>query len=380
MSQLEKLTEDWKETKKIVIYGFGKIAQGNIDIFIDWFDVQYIIDNNIKYEGQLYRGIEILSLESYLKLNTGRKMVVLTGKKAYRLICKELESGGLEEFKDFCDMNCFYEDWFWNYKKTSCLGRIIVTLTTRCTLNCAKCNMLTPYNVNKRDFLLDDLKEDLDFLFKSVDYISNLVLVGGEVFLYKDLLSYIDYVGKKYGKYIGNLQIITNGMIIPSTELMKCMKKNNVEVRISDYSNSINYKDKLNKFYKTLEDNDIHYIVFDQSEWLDFGFPEEDLNMGDTKEKLRRHMQECQPMCPIVNDKKLFFCTSSWAAHECKLFELQEGDYLDLEKIAKDDNRRNRLIRFYFGDLENDYMSFCRKCRGFANNNHVIQAAIQYKQ
>ena len=39
------LDESWKDLNQIIIYGFGRLAQGNIDRFIDEFDIKEIIDN-----------------------------------------------------------------------------------------------------------------------------------------------------------------------------------------------------------------------------------------------------------------------------------------------------------------------------------------------
>lgn len=38
------LTEDWKNIKELVIYGFGKVAHDNMDFFRQNFNILYIID------------------------------------------------------------------------------------------------------------------------------------------------------------------------------------------------------------------------------------------------------------------------------------------------------------------------------------------------
>lgn len=368
------LDETWMDLHDLVIYGFGKIAQGMIDLFIDMFQVEYIIDNS--KEDKEYRNIPIISFETYNNLNIRRKIIILTGKKAYYSIKKDLEKRNNVEYMDFCDINTFYEDWFGNYKDEICIGRTILSVSTRCTLNCKKCNMLTPYFKEKKDFDIKMLEKDADMLFGILDYVSNLVIVGGEAFLYPQLDEFVRYIGEKYRLRIGNLQIITNGMIIPNEATLKVFKENNVEIRISDYTQEVNYKDQLEKLREILKKNDIHYITFEQNEWLDFGFPEEKLSIGRNKDEIRQHMMECQPMCPLVHDGKMFFCTSSWAAHESGLYELEQGDWIDL--YEKDKFTRENLLNFYLGKTEKGYISFCQRCRGFAGNDHLIRAGEQF--
>ena len=61
-------------------------------------------------------------------------------------------------------------------------------------------------------------------------------LVGGEPFLNTELGIIIKEVCKRYGDRIGCFQIITNGSVLPSHELLLLLKENNVLVRISDYT------------------------------------------------------------------------------------------------------------------------------------------------
>lgn len=374
----KKLSDDWKEIKSLAIFGFGRISQGNIDLFIDLFDVTAIIDNNSNYSGNNYRNVGIKTFKQYLAEHKKEKIVVLSGKKVYSSISKELCQFGYEEYKDFCHMTVFFEDWFGRLNSKICLGRTIVSLTTACTLNCKNCNMLTPYNKQKRTYNLAFLKQDVDLLLSNVDFISNLVIVGGEPLLYKELPEYIEYVGQNYSQKIGNIQIITNGMLMPSEQLIEIIKKYNVEIRISDYTNAVDYSEKLNQLKGVLDSNEIKWIAFKQDEWLDFGFPEEKLNMGNDREILRSHMLACQPMCPILHDGKIYYCTSAWAAEESGLYELDEDDVFDLRTIQNEEGRE-ALLSYYMGNMPKGYISFCKACRGFDEKlQKVIPGALQY--
>ncbi|HBA68599.1 MAG TPA: hypothetical protein DCZ40_04485, partial [Lachnospiraceae bacterium] len=73
-------------------------------------------------------------------------------------------------------------------------------------------------------------------LFKRVDYLASYYLIGGEPLLNRELPSIISAVHEKFGSRIGYIQIITNGSIVPSKELISVMGKCKVKVRISDYT------------------------------------------------------------------------------------------------------------------------------------------------
>ncbi len=378
MSASIRLSSDWKNLKSLAIFGFGRIAQGNIDLFLDLLNVTAIIDNNPAYQNQKYRDVPIISFKQYISVNVEEKIVVLSGKKVYSSILNELENSGLKEYEDFCHMTVFFEDWFYGFNNKICLGRTIVSLTTYCTLNCKNCNMLTPYNKNKRMYDLGFLKQDVQLLLDKVDFVSNFVVVGGEPLLYKQLPEYMEYIGENYKSKIGNIQIITNGMLIPSEKLITTIKKYNVEIRISDYTSAVDYGEKLDCLINLLEEKQVKWISFKQDEWLHFGFPEESLNIANDKSELRRHMQACQPMCPILHDGKIFYCTSAWAAAESGLYRLEQDDIFDLNTICNE-NDRHALLSFYMGDFPKGYVSFCKVCRGFDEKiQKVIPGAIQY--
>lgn len=102
--------------------------------------------------------------------------------------------------------------------------------------------------------------------------------------------------------------------------------------------------------------------------------------MGITREEIREHMLECNPLCQLLHDGKLYYCQMGWAAQESRLFQLNSGDYIDMDKLEQEysvEDRRERILQFYYGNMENGYMSFCKVCRGFAGNNKFIQGGIQ---
>ena len=368
----ELLDESWKTIHSIIIYGFGKSGQANINMFMQEFEIPYIIDNNIDYKGTMYYNIPIITLEDYLIMQKpSDKIVVIASGNAYLSIKESLKKIGKQECIDYIGMDKFVNEWYWRFHQKVCIGRVTISVTTKCTLNCQYCNMLMPYFRNENVFSINSLCRDADLLFSLVDYVSSYTIVGGEPFLYKKLSEYLCYIGENYRHKIGNLQLITNGTILPDKKILDIIRKWDVEVRISDYTNIVPYEDKLDKFIEILKKNTIKYVVFAQEEWLDFGLPEENIDMGSTREELRSHMLTCNSMCHLVHNGYYYYCSRAWCVEEAKLFELDDDDKINLETLSGEANGKEELLNFHIGNLKKGYMSYCKVCRGYKTDKRI---------
>lgn len=375
---MNKLDDSWKGLQKIILYGFGRTAKGSIDYFIDEFDVSAIIDNNFSYKTgtQKYREIPIINLEN---CNCQDKIIILAAGKALLAIKKSLEESGKTEYRDFVDMDTFFEEWFWRFKGKVHLGKITTSVTTRCNLKCKYCSLFMSYYENPCDYPYDMLCRDADLLFSLVDYISVFVIMGGEPFLYRELKRYLIYIAENYGmgrkqagmrQAIGKIQLITNGSVLPSADLLEVIRMYDIEVRVSDYSASVPYQKRLSECLTLLKENHIRHVVFEQKEWIDFGFPHDEVNMGETKEILRNHMMKCHGMCQLLHNGRYYYCSSAWSAEECGLYKLESGtDYLELSDLVLEQEKgKVKLLDYYKGNLSgNGHVSFCKCCRGYAS-------------
>lgn len=378
---MNMLDNSWKGLRRIVLYGFGRTAKGSIDYFIDQFDVTAIIDNDPKYKigAYAYRGIPIMNQGD---CSCSDKIVILAAGKALLSIKKVLKENGKIEHYDFADMDTFFEEWFWRFEGKVHLGKIITSVTTRCNLKCRYCSLFMSYYKEPQDYPYDMLCRDVDLLFSLVDYISVFVVMGGEPFLYPDLKQYLVYIAEHYGRItgrggvqagngsIGKIQLITNGSVLPSADLLEVIRAHDIEVRVSDYSASVSYQKRLLEFLALLKENHIRHIVFEQTEWIDFGFPHDKVNMGETRETLRNHMMKCHGMCQMLHNGRYYYCSSAWSAEECGLYELEnETDYLELSDLVMEKEAgKVKLLDYYKGNLPGSgHVSFCKVCRGYAS-------------
>ena len=169
----------------------------------------------------------------------------MTANRNAALVGEDLEKFGLQSGKDFCSMEQFLTEWFWNYKKKVCLMEVHSTVTSRCTLKCKHCNMFMPYYKEHVGYTAKDILEDLELLFRHVDYIVAYRILGGEPLINNELEDMIKQIGDRYGDRIGNIGIITNGTLLPDEKLIETSKKYNVKFDFSDYTDVVDYKKRF---------------------------------------------------------------------------------------------------------------------------------------
>lgn len=379
MDVLNKLTADWKDVKEVIVYGLGRVAQRNIGKIIEDFKVPFIIDNAVCKERKSYRGIPVLAVDEVTSRIFDYKILVVTSTLAYDSIKKELVELGLEEYSDFCRWEEFLPEWYWKYRGEVCISQLFSTITSRCTLRCNYCSMLMPEYESQYTYTVDDIVKDFELLFQKIDYLTSWYVMGGEPLLHKDLGNIVESVYDRFHQKIGYMQIITNGTIVPDAELIRVIRKCNVNVRVSDYTHAVPYTNKYDEVIQCLQDNEIDYTVSCYKTWVNLGFPREDVCISENPEVLRQHMLNCAKGCHSMNDGKLFFCGLLYASEKLGLYNLKDTDYIDLNRSIND-NTKEEVLRYFLGDVEGGYISLCRYCRGQGTDNRcVVPAAEQRK-
>ncbi|MBS4840272.1 MULTISPECIES: radical SAM protein [Clostridium] len=375
---IEKLADDWMNTKSIIVYGLGVIALKCIDKLMEDFEIPFIIDNNkAKSEGN-YKGIPIITQNEAKEKINGRKIIVPCTIGVYKDISENLIKDGFKEYEDFCLFDLFVAQWYLNNKSRICLTEIHTSITTRCTLKCKNCNMFMPHYDNHYEMSFKEFKEEMDLFFSKVDYVFSLGILGGEPFLNKDLYKMIEYLKDNYYDRIGEITIISNGTILPSNNL-HILKLSKIKIHISDYSKSVDYSERLNKVIKIFKENDINFRVNSSLVWCDFGFPEKPFNYSDNK--IREHMMMCFPIFRGYNDKKFYFCHVAWSAEKCGKFQLNENDYYEMEKVNKSDKKSMyEFLNYNLGGALDWRLSLCKVCGGCGSDNKkYVEPALQVK-
>ena len=373
-----KLSDDWGDLTEhgtIVPFGVGRIGRRVIPSLMEEFDIPFLIDNGCCKES-VY-GLNVLNLKqavTYLR-EKNLKVVVTTVFYSYKKIKQEMESLGFIENRDFCILERFAEEWNLRWRNKCVLSKIDTVITSRCTLRCKNCNLFISHAPVQCDIDLKRLKKNFDIFFESVDYVYEYTLLGGEPLLHKSIAEIISYLGNRYGKRIGRINLISNGTVIPNNDVIDILKKYHVTIHISDYTCSVDYKEILAKLQKKFLANDIEYYVIPNNTWKDVIYQRE----GFQTDNPRRHMLLCGHSTHSVADGRLYWCDPAFAA-ECFMgFVSKEDDSLDMEA-----NKRNyskyeatlNIIKYLLGDVNaRGYMSICEKCAGVGSDNNKLVLA-----
>lgn len=371
--QLNDLDSSWENIREIVPYGCGLEAYRTLNRIVKDFKVPFIVDNDTKKQGKLFRDKCIVSPEFLQERKVGRKVLVTIAKRRYPEISRYLESLGLVKNVDFCHISQFCLEWYYKYRGERCIFTMDIPVTTACTLNCKNCNMFIPYHKKKpivRGF--EELKQDVDLLFENIDYVFAMGILGGEAFLNPDLGAFLEYLSTNYKNKIGSILITTNGVVAPKEEILCKLKENDILVTISDYRATIQERSSIEYVDDLLKSHGIYSNIRGDLVWCDFGFPEEPLDLDNAEAAY--HMKQCDPGWRGLADGKFYFCNCAWSAEKAGLISLEEEDYIDLNRITN----RDVLLKYTISGPQRGYMSICKYCGGCGEDNvNYVEAGRQ---
>ncbi len=381
MDDFFKLSEDWGELLNegsIVPYGIGRIGRRVLPALLNEFKIPFLIDRRKESEKVLGRNVLDLAEAVPVIKEKNLKIVVTTVRYSYDEIAKELTQCGFKEYQHFCMFERFAEEWNLRWRNRCVLSKIDTVITSRCTLRCRDCNLFIGYADHHTDMRLKDLKKNFDIFFDSVDYVYEYTLLGGEPFMHVELDQILGYLMKNYRDRIGKVNLISNGTLIPGGNVLELMKKYEMTVHISDYTQTVNYRKKLEEVIETFSKNNIEYYVIPNNIWKDVKYPQKEF----TVENPREHMLLCGHSTHSVGNGKLYWCDPAFAAECFTGFKAMSDDSLDLvrnkENNSKYEATRN-ILKYMLGDVnERGYMSICEKCAGVGrDNNEIIIAGLQ---
>jgi len=379
MTKLNSLDDKhWKDLAEIVIFGFGRQGKKVYSTLSKDFKVVAIVDNSLQKQGKVVDGKIILSFEQAKEYLGKYKVVVTTSQYYYQDIRKQLTDFGLVEDVDYVMYQQFVTEWYYKYKNKINVLKTDISLTTLCTLNCENCMQFLPYwkKDKRKENQMETLKSDLDTYFQCVDYVLDFDIVGGEPFLFSKIDEFIEYVGATYRERVGYIGFITNGMVVPKDSTLRLLKKYNMDVSISDYSGDIEYKHKINEIVEKLEIYGIDYMWNKNIDWFDFGFPKDKYHYEG--EDAIAHMQCCNSIEHILDDKKLFYCGLEWSAQKGGLYPIEEKAYIDLEKVSRGEIEPKAILEMIMANIEGGCLDFCKVCGGFGiDNNNRVETARQ---
>jgi hypothetical protein len=165
---------------------------------------------------------------------------------------------------------------------------LCVDVNTFCTLKCRHCcQYMNHYSAEERgNFPLERIKQDINLMCDSSDFIREIYLQGGEFFLHPNSAEIIDFTLQK--STIGIVSVISNCICKIETSDISAMRHERFVLRISDYSNQLNKKQKelFEKNILKFDTNGIPYQIT-RNEWI---MPPDMQNLNHCeKRKIEQH-------------------------------------------------------------------------------------------
>lgn len=366
--------------EKIYIFGAGLIGEEYRPLFERLGCFAGYIDNDRRKQDSGVNRACVISFEEYCDEKMDGFIMVTADEKNIPAIKAQLCQEGLKEQTDFYTYMDFMKTVYpilsvYLYNQFY-VELAQICLTERCSLKCKACaHGCYAVDADSQDMSLDIAKESADSFFGKVDLIKEFVLIGGEPFLYRDLDKVIAYIGEKYRGKMINFAITTNGTIMPEQKILDLCREHNVLIRISNYSAELKYLEKkYTKLKEELEKNKIMYILGDSDYyWMDYGF--KTVDRGGKAEDLIPVFDKCKTPCREIRGNRYYYCVMARSVSDNLGFGLGDEDYLDFNKIKKEDKKV--LLEFEMGYSDKGYLDMCNHCNGADAVKYQIPVAEQ---
>ncbi len=247
------------------------------------------------------------------------------------------------------------------------MNHLGIRLTTCCTLNCKDCADLMPRSPQIH-YDYDLLMQDMNKLLNAIDALQEILLIGGEVFLYPKLKEVIEWALSE--PKILNIIIVTNGTIKPNDEILHLLKNPKITFRISGYSDSIVPNRK--KLVSLIKNNDIKLQDLEGMIWKDVG----DFSCRNrTVKQLNAVWNSCSmnECVGITSKGRIYWCSRSVAADDLSVYPSPlENEYVDVR------NTPAELLAQKLEDFYNiEYISTCNYCDGINVCSPAVPTAAQ---
>lgn len=240
-----------------------------------------------------------------------------------------------------------------------------ILVTKYCNLNCRDCADMIPKRKNCH-YDLQAVMEDTKKIIDAVDYIEEILIIGGETLLYPKLAEVLEFC-RKFDK-VGRIIITSNGTIMPSDDVIKCMASNGVIARISGYPDFVapNREQIMRKLASAgIEIHDLANMT-----WMSMGHCKKRYL---TKEQLTAVYSSCAMKdCLTVTDGVILHCSRQMAAFEGVDYPKPEKN--EIINVRTSENLRGEIESF----LKAEFISTCDYCDGIScRTKKNVPTAIQ---
>ncbi len=260
------------------------------------------------------------------------------------------------------------------------LKRTSIVLSLKCNLKCKLCAAYSPYYEESANLPVSVQMDYVKKYFEIVDHVEQFTISGGEPLLYKNLPDFLDKLSE-YSDRFDKLEIITNGTIVPSKELINCIKpfgSKFYRFLVDNYDKS----SKIPEIRSVLDENNIPYIVRDYNSmkshcdgWVDFGKPYTEIHNEDDAAEIFGKCSYPQKLKFLFSIYRGIFTPCAQVRNRLLLNQnVSDGDYIDLlDDTPTVEDKRNKILSMY----ATNYLETCKYCNGICDDSPRFTPAEQ---
>lgn len=377
--EFDGVYEKMAKKKRFYLFGAGMYGRAMCEE-LDRLKVKIsgFIDNDILRQHTEFMGKEIFPLNE-ISLGEDEAVLLCVTPFSRGPIMQQLQGAGFVYNDNFYTMEIYMSLKYAYELEQMYIPSISFLPSTGCNLNCEACLNFTPYIKHPLIRSLEQVKEDVDLLFKVVDRIMLFHISGGEPFLYPHLKELVTYIGENYREKIHFLQTVTNGTVELKDDILELLAKYQVGVTVDDYRKAV--PEKENIFWAVVEKLKKYQIRYDINRvdsWIDLA-PMTTDHSGWDEWRLTKHFEACHEPWQELRGGRLYSCNYASYAAVAGLTEEYEDETFDL--TAYNGSRMKELMEFRLGYNEKGYVDFCRRCAGFVDiNPNIVEPAKQKKR
>lgn len=235
------------------------------------------------------------------------------------------------------------------------IGSLAVVTGFDCNLNCTGCGQHTPLikklPAQSRQIDIGQIYRDLDKISDAVDGIGGIALANGEGFLNKYAGGCIDYFASN--PKILNMNIPTNGSVMPSKELLKKMRDHQVSATITKYRAVP--EERRQQMIRLFRQYGITYTVFEDRKWYLHEYLPGVCSTGQEAHEKYKH---CDKFFMLLQGR-LWKCETDATRVFAGIRKEAEGDSICIKDAATTEIRK-----FLWEKSHLPYIESCRHCRG----------------
>lgn len=255
------------------------------------------------------------------------------------------------------------------------MERATIEITYDCTLKCKLCSNYSPYvPLDQRRYPLQVCTKAIDKFFRIITYVGIFTISGGEPLLHPNLFELLEHL-QNYSLNIGEVQVVTNGTLVPSQKILESLKQWGQKAFLIVDNYGAELSTKIKEIDMLLTNENIRHTIRNYTindphcgGWVDFGsLTIQTQRSLELAEKLFAKCSVAQNLhfCFPIMGSEMWPCAP--ARRRAQLgFEADSSEYIDLFDDSLTIEEQREKIRAIYGKKS---LSACAYCTGLCEDS-----------